>query len=266
MDVAKIKAQARAGWGKAEYSWLSQKLRPAAEALADACAVSAGQEVLDVAAGDGNFAIACAAEGASVVASDLAPEMVRRGRERSETEGYEIEWVEADAEELPFEDARFDCAGSVFGAMIAPRPRVAAEELFRVVRPGNTVGMTAWTPESRAVELFQIARRHLPSDPEAPSMEEWGREDTVRERFDGLANSVQLERRTLAWSADSPQQFLELMQRHSPPQVAAKEHLDPDAYARLVEQQLEVVRGWAGGHGAFSVEFEYLLIVARRRG
>ncbi len=219
-----------------------------------------------MAAGDGNFAIACAAEGASVVASDLSPEMVRRGRERSETEGYEIEWVEADAEELPFEDARFDCAGSVFGAMIAPRPRVAAEELFRVVRPGNTVGMTAWTPESRAVELFQIARRHLPSDPEAPSMEEWGREDTVRERFDGLANSVQLERRTLAWSADSPQQFLELMQRHSPPQVAAKEHLDPDAYARLVEQQLEVVRGWAGGHGAFSVEFEYLLIVARRRG
>ena len=68
------------------------------------------------------------------------PRWCARGRERSEAEGYEIEWVEADAEELPFEDARFDCVGSVFGAMIAPRPRVAAEELFRVVRPGQHGG------------------------------------------------------------------------------------------------------------------------------
>ncbi len=192
--------------------------------------------------------------------------MVRRGRERSEAEGYEIDWVEADAEELPFEDARFDCAGSVFGAMIAPRPRMAAEELFRVVRPGNTVGMTTWTPESKAIELFQIARRYLPSDPEIPRMEDWGREDTVRERFEGLANSVQLERRTIGWSAASPQKFVELMGRNSPPQAAAREHLDADEYARLVEEQLGVVRDWAGGDSAFSVEFEYLLIVARRRG
>ena len=66
--------------------------------------------------------------------------MVERGRARSEEEGYEIEWQVADAEDLPFEDERFDCVGSVFGAMIAPRPEVAARELFRVVRPGNTVG------------------------------------------------------------------------------------------------------------------------------
>ncbi len=50
--------------------------------------------------------------------------MVERGRARSEAEGYAIEWVEADAEDLPFEDARFDCVGSVFGAFIAPRPEV----------------------------------------------------------------------------------------------------------------------------------------------
>src|ERR687893_3126661 len=135
-----------------EYGGLSQVLRPAAYALCDACAVSAGQEVLDVAAGDGNFAVACAREGASVVASDLAPGMVEQGRARTEADGYDIEWVVADVEDLPFEDARFDCVGSVFGAMIAPRPRVAAEELFRVVRPGNTVGMTAWTQNGFSAE------------------------------------------------------------------------------------------------------------------
>ena len=104
-------------WAQGDYSALSRQLAPAAQALADACAVSAGQEVLDVGAGDGNFALACAREGASAVACDISPGMVERGRARSAEEGYDVEWVVGDAEDLPFEDARFDCAGSVFGAL-----------------------------------------------------------------------------------------------------------------------------------------------------
>src|ERR671918_1682522 len=154
MDVEAIKQRQAFIWAQGDYMMLSRQLAPAAQALADACAVSAGQEVLDVGAGDGNFAIACAREGASVVASDLSPGMVERGRARSEREGFDIEWVEADVESLPFEDGRFDCVGSVFGAMIAPRPRVAAEEMFRVVRPGGTVGMTAWKDEGASYDMF----------------------------------------------------------------------------------------------------------------
>jgi ubiquinone/menaquinone biosynthesis C-methylase UbiE len=144
VDVEAIKERNRWMWGLGDYTELSEALRPAAEALADACAVSAGQEVLDVAAGDGNFAVACAREGASVVASDLSPGMVERGRARAEREGFDIEWVEADVEELPFEDDRFDCAASVFGAVFAPHPEVAAREMFRVVKPGGTIGLTSW--------------------------------------------------------------------------------------------------------------------------
>src|ERR671914_2627963 len=118
-------------WGLGDYPELARVLEPAAVDLCDACAVSAGQEVLDVAAGDGNFALACAREGASVVACDISPGMVERGRARSAREGYEIEWLEADAEALPFDDSRFDCVGSSFGAFIAPRPEVVARELFR---------------------------------------------------------------------------------------------------------------------------------------
>ena len=232
MDVEQAKEQSRVGWGLGDYSWLSEQLRPAAGALCDACAVSAGQEVLDVAAGDGNFALECAKEGASVVASDLSPVMVERGVARSAAEGFDIEWLEADVEDLPFEDGRFDCVGSVFGAMIAPRPRVAAEELFRVARPGNTVGMTAWTPESRATELFRVARRYAEADPEAPKIEEWGVPDTVRERFDGLFNSIDMERRSLMWSAGSPDELMALMERHAPMQAAAKQHMPADVYER----------------------------------
>ena len=266
MDVERLKQQSRAGWGMGEYSGLSQMLRPAADALCDACAVSAGQEVLDVAAGDGNFAIACAAEGASVVASDLAPGMVEQGRARTQAEGYDIEWVEADVEDLPFEDARFDCVGSVFGAMIAPRPRVAAEELFRVVRPGNTVGMTAWMPYGPTYEMFTLTRRYSSGPEGMPRPEEWTDEDVVRERFAGLANSIDIEERTLSWSGESPEAFVDLMERSAPMQAAAKANMPGDEYGRMREELVELARGWAGGDGPFAVEAQYALIVARRRG
>src|SRR5919197_2484903 len=193
MDVAAIKERIRWMWGLGEYAELSEALRPAALALAEACAVSAGQEVLDVAAGDGNFAVACAREGASVVASDISPGMVERGRARSQREGYDIEWVEADVEDLPFEDGRFDCVGSVFGAMIAPRPEVVAAELFRVTRPGGTVGMTAWVPGSFTAEIIALGRKYAPPQPDQPLSEEWGVEETVRQRFGDLAGSVECE-------------------------------------------------------------------------
>ena len=172
----------------------------------------------------------------------------------------------ADAEDLPFEDGRFECAGSVFGAMIAPRPRVVAEELFRVVRPGNTVGMTAWTPESVFTELFKVGRECRRPSPTSRAWRSGGYEDNVRERFDGLANSIEMERRTLPWAADSPEDYLNLLEIHAPMQAAAMESMPADEYAQLRENMLGVVRGWAGGDGAFSVDVEYLLIVARRRG
>jgi SAM-dependent methyltransferase len=136
---------------------------------------------------DGNFAPACAREGARVVASDISPAMVERGRARSEAEGYPIESVEPDAEELPFEDGSSTAWAPVFGAMLAPRPDVAARELFRVVRHGGTVGMTAFTPGSFADEQFEIGRRYGPSQPSQPRAVEWGIEETVRSRFKGLA-------------------------------------------------------------------------------
>src|SRR3954463_12637066 len=194
-------------WGLGDYAELSEALRPAAEALADACAVSAGQEVLDVAAGDGNFALACAREGARVVASDISPGMVERGRARSQSEGYDVEWVEADVEDLPFEDGRFDCVGSVFGAMIAPRPRLVAEELFRVVRPGGTVGMTAWTSNGFSADLFRLGRSYAPPS-DSPLPDEGSVEANVRERFDGLAARFDLEVRRLPWRFDSPEEMV----------------------------------------------------------
>jgi ubiquinone/menaquinone biosynthesis C-methylase UbiE len=264
VDFDQVKSRQSLAWGMGEYSPLSLMLRPAAEALVDACAVSAGQEVLDVAAGDGNFALAAAREGASVVASDLAPRMVERGRERTQAEGYPVEWVEADAEQLPFGDSSFDCVGSVFGAMIAPQPRRVAEELFRVVRPGGTVGMTAWVADGASVELFAIGRRYQPPPPGLPRLEEWGDEDTVRERFDGLAARIQFERRAVPWEAESVDALYKIFE-DAPMGAAARETMEPDAHDSMLAEQRELVRSWVGD-GPARVDVEYLQIVARKPG
>jgi ubiquinone/menaquinone biosynthesis C-methylase UbiE len=265
VDVDAIKERNRQIWGLGDYGALSEALRPAAEALADACAVSAGQEVLDVAAGDGNFALVCAREGASVVASDLSPGMVERGRARAQAEGYDVEWVEADAEALPFDDASFDCVGSVFGAMIAPRPRVVAEELFRVVRPGGTVGMTAWTKEGFTAELFELGRSYAPPS-DQPLSDEWSVEENVRERFDGLAARFELERRELVWEAESPEALVATLGTSAPPWVAAKQNLPPERWDALVAEALELAQRWAGDERPIRLQNEYALIVARKRG
>jgi SAM-dependent methyltransferase len=264
VDIDAIKAHHRELWGMGDYSVLSRQLAPAARALCDACAVSAGQEVLDVAAGDGNFAIACAAEGASVVASDISPGQVERGRARTDREGYDVEWVEADAEALPFEDARFDCVGSVFGAMIAPRPEVVARELFRVVRPGNTVGLTAWTRDSFCTRMFEVARRYVPPQP-VPQSEEWGDEDVVRERLNGLAGTLDMERQTLVWEAPSPDAWIAEMRDTAPAMVAARAALPADRFEAMVAETADLLRAEAGD-GPLRIEAEYLVTVARKRG
>jgi ubiquinone/menaquinone biosynthesis C-methylase UbiE len=266
VDVAQIKQRQRAVWGGGEYRELSRLLEPVAIALCDACAVSAGQDVLDVAAGDGNFAIAAAREGAAVVASDLSPGMVERGKSRSLKEGFDIEWVEADAEDLPFEDARFDCVGSVFGAMIAPRPGQVARELFRVTRPGGTVGMTAWTPESFASAMFDVGRKYTPPPPDMPLAKEWGIEDVVRERFEGLAATIELQRQMLPWTAESLEALSALLEG-TPPQTAARQALPPDRYEAMQAEQLELAREWnEAPDGRVRIDAEYLISVARKRG
>ena len=265
VDVDQIKQRQAMIWAQGDYSALSEQLRPAAIELRDLCAVSAGQEVLDVAAGDGNFAIACAYEGASVVASDISPRMVERGRARSAAEGYEIEWLEADAEELPFEDDRFDCVGSVFGAMIAPRPERVASEMIRVVRPGGTVGMTAWRPGTLVPKIGELARKYAPAAPVGPLSEEWADEDTARARFKDLAARLDFEIRTLTTEAGSIEQFMEGLCGSAPPLVAAKMAMPPEAFEAMTGEILEYVRGQSGD-GAVRLESEYALIVARKRG
>jgi SAM-dependent methyltransferase len=266
-DFAEMKERARALWALGDYPRIAQIILGASRSLVDACAISAGQEVLDVAAGTGNLSVLAAEEGADVTASDLAPAQVELGRARTEAEGVEVEWVVADAEDLPFEDDRFDCSASVFGTMFAPRPELAAGEMFRVVKPGGTIGLAVWGPYGSQGEIFDLLSRYAPPMPEGvPLPRDWGVEETARERLEPLASSIMMERRKLHWEFDSFDQMWDTLQSAGPA-AAARKALPPETIEEARRGVAEIVeRHNLASDGRVVVEPEYLEIVARKRG
>jgi SAM-dependent methyltransferase len=261
-----LKARTREAWALGNYAEIARAILPASQALADACAISAGQEVLDVAAGNGNLALAAAREGAAVVASDLSPAQVELGRARTADEGYDVEWHVADVEELPFDDSRFDCAASVFGAMFAPRPEVAAAEMFRVVKLGGSVGLAAWTPEGFQGRVSALGNKYVPIPAGAPRPTDWGDEDIVRDRLEGLASSVQFERRSIRHEWDSPAAFFEFS-RNAGPTVARARALSDEDRAAMKREIIGMIDEFnQASDGGVVIDNEYLITVARKRG
>lgn len=262
--IDQLKADARDQWGSRPYAALAERLMPAAAELVRACEIGPGMRVLDVAAGNGNAAVEAARAGAEVVASDFAPKQVAQGRERTAAEGLEgIEWVEADAEELPFEDASFDAVVSVFGAMFAPRAERVASELFRVVRPGGVVGMANWRPEGFQAGFFDILRRYRPPEPEGvPPSSQWGEEEVVRERFAGLADDVRLVPHVVPWRFESLQEMAEFFQNSMP---RPPQQLDDEKRQALATDMLEhVQRHNQADDGTVAIDAEYAVVVARK--
>ena len=131
-----LKTKHRAMWASGDYpSMVETFLLPLGPELVDAAEITSGTSVLDVAAGTGNASIVAAQRGAHVVASDLVPDLLEAGRYRADAAGVDLDWVQADAEALPFDDASFEVVMSAIGVMFAPHHQIAADELVRVAGP-----------------------------------------------------------------------------------------------------------------------------------
>ena len=185
VEDSELKTRHRAMWASGDYpSMVETFLLPLGPRLVEACGIGQGMRVLDVAAGTGNASLPAARAGADVTASDLTPELLDAGRRRDEAEGLSLEWVEADAEHLPFEDGAFDVVMSSIGAMFAPHHQEVADELVRVCRPGGTVGLLSWTPEGMIGALFRMIGPFAPPPPPgAQSPPLWGSEAHLAELF-----------------------------------------------------------------------------------
>ena len=180
--------------------------------------------VLDVAAGTGNASIPAAKAGAQVTASDLTPDLLDAGRVRAESEGLTLEWVQADAEQLPFADESFDVVISSIGAMFAPHHQDTADELVRVCRPAGTIGLLSWTPEGLVGALFRTMGPFVPAPPpgvQPPPL--WGSEGHLSELFGASVDSRTLQRDVLEVTAfEKPRDFGEHFKARYGPTIAAR--------------------------------------------
>jgi len=266
-----FRAGQRAAWSLGDYQRFASEMTPNfGPELVAACGISAGQRVLDVAAGSGRVAIEAAEAGAKAVASDLTPEHFEAGRREARERGVELEWVEADAEALPFGDGEFDVVTSAAGAIFAPDHEAVADELLRVCRPGGTIGMINFTPEGLAADFFGTLADYMPPPPPGalpPLM--WGSEEHLRELFGERVSSLKLSRKEyIERSPGDPREYVEFFKQTFGPVVATYASLadDPERAAALDRDFLEYATGnnQGGPDGPAEYRYEYLLVVARR--
>lgn len=266
-----LKAKHRAMWASGDYPAVAAELIPdLGPVLVEASGIGAGQRVLDVAAGAGNAALPAAATGADVVASDLTPELLERGRLVAAERGLAVDWREADAEALPFPDGSFDAVISCVGAMFAPHHRETAAEMLRVCRPGGTIGMINWTPDGFIGSLFAtMAPFAPPPPPGAQPPPRWGSEEHVRDLFgDGVTGLTAQRRTTVFDQCATPLEFREYWKQNYGPTIAVyrANAADPDRTAALDAAFLEFLETWnvAPVGRPARWEAQYLLVTATR--
>src|SRR6185503_10601427 len=145
-----------ATWAAGDFAEVARRgLWGVGQRIVQRVGIGRNERVLDVACGTGNAAIRAAQAGGRVVGLDLTPELFETGRRLAAGASVSVEWVEGDAEAIPYPDNSFDVVLSTFGCMFAPRHQVAAAELARVLRPGGRLCVTTWTPEGTMGQLFK---------------------------------------------------------------------------------------------------------------
>ena len=251
-------------WGEGDYERTAEVLEPVADVVLDAAGLLPGEQVLDVACGTGNAALAAARRGAHAVGVDPAEALLALARERASAASLtEVEFRLGDALSLPVPDAGFPLVVSVFGVIFAPDADRAASELMRAAAPGGRVVITSWVPLGPISGVGRALFSALPPQPTAPRR--WGEADWVRELLVRHgADSVDIRERSIAFSAASPEAFFAEQEEHHPVWLWGRRQLSEERWGELREESLALLAEANEDPGAFRTTSRYLVVTARR--
>ena len=266
-DFAAIKQRQQATWASGDFAVIGTTLQIVGEQLAEAIDIRSGDQVLDVAAGNGNATLAAARRFADVTSTDYVPALLEKGRERARAEGLNVQFQVADAEALPFPDASFDVVLSTFGAMFAPQHDRVASELLRVLRRNGRIGMANWTPEGFIGQLFKVVGAHVPPPAGVRSPALWGTDVHLADLFAAGAVEIQSTRKLFNFRYRSPAHWLQVFRDYYGPTHKAFAALDSNGQLALEREVLALIaRHNIGGERGMVVPAEYLEVIIRKRG
>jgi len=265
-DLDALKTRQRAMWGSGDFGVIGTTLQITGEMLCEAVDLRAGSRVLDVAAGNGNGSLAAARRWCDVVSTDYVPALLADGQRRAAAERLNITFKEADAEQLPFEDASFDVVLSSFGVMFAPNHSRAALEMLRVCRPGGRIGLANWTPAGFVGQLLRVVGRHVPPPPSVTPPTRWGAEDHLAALFQAHATNLRVTPREFVFRYKSPQHWLQVFRDFYGPTHKAFAALSADAQQNL-EDDIVMLIGLCNRatDGTVVIPSEYVEVVVDRR-
>src|SRR3954451_2429302 len=265
-DFAAVTQMQQKTWSEGDFAMVANLVSFVSDELVEALEIVPDERVLDVACGSGNGAIAAAKRAwGNTVGADFVPALLERGRERAAVDRLEVEFVEADAQALPFEDASFDVTLSIFGAMFAPDQEKTASELLRVTRPGGRIGMANWVPDGGVGGMFMTIAKHAPPPPGLDPPLLWGLDDRLRELLGDGISDLRTERRVSRPPLRSTAHSLEFFRTYFGPVKIAFERVGAEGEEALEQDlraYLESVN--TAGDRALVLEAEYLQVVATR--
>jgi SAM-dependent methyltransferase len=266
IDFMAIKERQQATWASGDFAVIGTTLQIVGESLAEAVDIRAGEQVLDVAAGNGNATLAAARRFAHVTSTDYVPHLLEKAAQRAKAEGLDIRFQVADAEALPFANGTFDVLLSTFGSMFTPDHGKSARELLRVVRSGGRIGLANWTPEGFLGDLFRVIAAYAPPPPGIPSPMLWGTEPHIVELFGGAAADIRCERRYFNFRYRSPAHWIEVFRSFYGPTHKVYAALDAARQAALtadISALLERLN--VGGAYSLVIPGEYLEVVVTKQ-
>jgi ubiquinone/menaquinone biosynthesis C-methylase UbiE len=261
-----LAATHRAMWALGDYALMAEEvMAPLGPILMAATDIGPGVRVLDVAAGSGNISLPAAKAGATVVSTDLTPELLRRSKDRAAELGLTLDYREANAQALPFAPNEFDVAMSAIGVMFAPDHQRAADELVRVCRPGGAVGVLSWTQEGFFGRMLAAIRPYRPSMSAAlPPSALWGREAYVRGLLgDGVTNLTTVRGMLHVNRFGTAEAVHDYFKSHYGPTIEAYANIGNNQVlaAELDAQLIELVQAYFNND---AMEWQYLLVTAQK--
>jgi ubiquinone/menaquinone biosynthesis C-methylase UbiE len=264
VDLAAVKARQQAVWASGDFAVIGTTLQLVGESLCEAVNLPAGSHVLDVACGNGNASLAAARRFCKVIGVDYVPALLERAAERAAAERLDIEFLEADAERLPFADGLFDVVLSTYGVMFAPDQEQAARELVRVTKPGGIIGLANWTPEGFIGQLLKTVGKHVPPMTGVASPIYWGVEARLAELFPKV-RSLRATRRNFTFRYTSAEHFIDVFRRFYGPTHKAFGSLAEARQAALAKDLTDLIVDFAEPvRSALAIPGEYLEVVIER--